>query len=348
MKLLKAFISILLIFLFSISTSATYEYLHDSGLSFRISNDISITHQDQTLIQIAISDNSSAIVSIVDISDFLSSGETHTISEDFFYSIAEVYSISSPPHIAKFSDYEFYLSEESVSFKLSYHELIKDMTYDEYVSFFGDEAQSELSFIVDQAMPDMFPGSESNPYYYFDYIDACVVPKYSHANIVYAFVFNGTKDDYPIFQSLLNSITFPSPVETDLHETLNSSTSTKPVDTNRSSLFEKFVVGSLSASVFLVAPQLWNYGKKLKNQSIVNGKIYYGVLYYRFVLLCLAGFMSAEMILLPIIGDSLEDTPALIPALLFSIPVTVLYVRLYKKYFTQKHLSKTNSDIDES
>ena len=74
MKVIKIFILIFLLFLFSISSSATYVYLHDSGLSFRVSNDISITHQDQTLIQIAISDDSSAIVSIVDITDFLPNG----------------------------------------------------------------------------------------------------------------------------------------------------------------------------------------------------------------------------------------------------------------------------------
>lgn len=105
-------------------------------------------------------------------------------------------------------------------------------------------------------------------------------------------------------------------------------------------MFERFVIGAMVSAVFLTTPKLWNYGKQKKAESIENGKVYYGLLYYRAFLLFLAGLMCAEIALLPFVGY-MEGDFALLLLFAGAVPYTILFVHLYKKRFIKKYLSES-------
>lgn len=340
---------------FCIVCHGSYEYQHSSGLVFSVpsgwtidtSSDLSLTNTDGDIISIIISD--------------LNADQAY-YSENDFKTILKDLSVDTAPISVYFSKLPFFYATEEIETKMSLQDIYRELSYEEYVALFGDSVTSVFEYTKLKTEFLGLPGTQNNPYYYFYSAKAYASPEVTFDGHSYFFYYSGDIESLSDFESLLNSLVFPvkkPAVNTylsspdDYSYTPDASYDTisnqDPVSTSKStSLFEKFVVGAIAASVFLFAPRLWSYGKKSKIQSITDGKIYYGVLYYRFILLCLAGFMSAEMILIPIVGDSLEDTQSIVLALLFSVPITVLYVRLYKKLFVKKHLSQIKSDSEEN
>ena len=57
----------------------------------------------------------------------------------------------------------------------------------------------------------------------------------------------------------------------------------------------------------------------------------------------LAGVVSGEMILMIILGNSVEGTVALLMTLISGIPFAALYTYLYRKNFIKKYLSQNKS-----
>ena len=106
-------------------------------------------------------------------------------------------------------------------------------------------------------------------------------------------------------------------------------------------MIEKFISGAVIAAIVVGGPKLYKLGKKKKAESIQNRKVYYGLLWCRVFALFLAGVVSSEMILMVLLGDSVEGVLALLLMLLCSLPFTVLYVYLYKRSFEKKYLTAT-------
>jgi hypothetical protein len=104
-------------------------------------------------------------------------------------------------------------------------------------------------------------------------------------------------------------------------------------------MLEKFISGAVVAAIVAGTPKLYRLGKKKKAESIRAGKVYYGLLWCRVFALVLAGVMSSEMILMVLLGDSVEGAIALLLMLLCSLPFTALYVYLYKRSFEKKYLA---------
>ena len=69
-------------------------------------------------------------------------------------------------------------------------------------------------------------------------------------------------------------------------------------------------------------------------------KIVKAVLAVLIILFFIAGIISAEMILMLLLGDSIEGYIALIIMFLCSLPFAALYIFLYKKHFEKKYLNK--------
>ena len=112
-------------------------------------------------------------------------------------------------------------------------------------------------------------------------------------------------------------------------------------------MLELFICGAVIAAIFIGAPKLWKLGKQKKSEYINNGKVYYGLLYCRVLLFYVAGVVSAEMILMIMLGNSVQGTIALIMTLLCGIPFAALYTYLYRKSFIKKHLSNNSKDLSE-
>lgn len=144
----------------------------------------------------------------------------------------------------------------------------------------------------------------------------------------YAFTFQTEEpfvsSEYSEINSIIDSIKF------------DVKTSNRGTTDNDSSLLEKFISGVVIAAIVAGTPILYKFGKKKKAEAIQSGKVYYGVLGCRVLGLFILGVISAEMILMLILGDSVEGTKALLLMLLAAIPFTVLYVFLYKKSFEKK------------
>lgn len=105
-------------------------------------------------------------------------------------------------------------------------------------------------------------------------------------------------------------------------------------------MFDKFITGAVIALIFIGTPFLYKLGKKKKAESIQKGKVYYGLFWCRILLFFIAGIISAEMILMLLLGDSIEGYIALIIMFLCSLPFAALYIFLYKKHFEKKYLNK--------
>ena len=105
-------------------------------------------------------------------------------------------------------------------------------------------------------------------------------------------------------------------------------------------MLEKFISGAVIAAIVVGGPKLYKLGKRKKAESIQKGKVYYGLLWCRILLFFIAGIISTEMILMLLLGDSIEGYIALIIMLLCSLPFAALYIFLYKKHFEKKYLNK--------
>ena len=106
-------------------------------------------------------------------------------------------------------------------------------------------------------------------------------------------------------------------------------------------MLENFISGAVITAIVVGIPKLYQLGKKKRAESIQNGKVYYGLLWYRVFALFLAGVMSSEMILMVLLGDSVEGAVALLLMLLCSLPFTAFYIYLYKRSFEKKYLSSS-------
>ena len=100
-----------------------------------------------------------------------------------------------------------------------------------------------------------------------------------------------------------------------------------------------FILGAVAAAIVAGIPKLYSLGQEKKAESIQSRKVYYGLLWCRVFALFLAAVISSEMILMVLLGDSVDGTVALLLTLLCSLPFTVLYVYLYKRSFEKKYLT---------
>lgn len=101
---------------------------------------------------------------------------------------------------------------------------------------------------------------------------------------------------------------------------------------------DKFIEGTVIALIFVGTPLLYKLGKKKKLEAIQKGKVYYGLLGCRVLWLFVLGLVCAEMLLMLILGDSIEGTKALLLVFLVATLVTIPLVFLYKKSFEERHL----------
>lgn len=105
------------------------------------------------------------------------------------------------------------------------------------------------------------------------------------------------------------------------------------------SLLDKFIGGVVIAAIFIGTPKLLRLGARKKAKAISNGKVYYGLLCYRVLLFYLAGVVSAEAILMVLLGNSIEGTIALLMTAISGIPFAVIYTLLYRNSFIKKYFS---------
>ena len=107
-------------------------------------------------------------------------------------------------------------------------------------------------------------------------------------------------------------------------------------------LLDAFITGALAAGIFTGVPALYKLGKQKKAEAIQNRKVYYGLLGCRIIGLFVLGIISADLLLMFLLGDSVEGTMALLLMFLVSLPFTVLYLFIYKKSFEKKLKRITN------
>lgn len=101
-------------------------------------------------------------------------------------------------------------------------------------------------------------------------------------------------------------------------------------------MLERFVIGALTSLIVLGTPFLYKLGKRKKAEAIQKGKIYYGLLGCRVLGLFVLGIISSEMVLMAILGDSIEGNIALVLMLFVSFVFTAVYIYVYIKYFKKK------------
>lgn len=104
-------------------------------------------------------------------------------------------------------------------------------------------------------------------------------------------------------------------------------------------MLDLFIRGIILAAIVISVPMLWKLGKQKKAASIAKGAVYYGLLGCRVFLLYVAGVVSAEMILMVLLGDSVQGTIALIMTLVGGLPFAALYTYLYRRSFIKKYLA---------
>ena len=107
-------------------------------------------------------------------------------------------------------------------------------------------------------------------------------------------------------------------------------------------IIDAFIMGAVPAAIIAGVPMLYKLGKQKKIESINNGKVYYGLLYYRIFVFYLVGVMCGEMILLMILGNSIKGIVALLLTLLCGVPFAILFFNLYKNSFIKKHFENSN------
>ena len=97
-------------------------------------------------------------------------------------------------------------------------------------------------------------------------------------------------------------------------------------------MIDKLIIGVVISLIVLITPFLYKEGKRKRIECIKEGKIYYG--FFRMVTLYFLALISGELLLLVFLGNSaIDDTVALILTFIASIPITILYLYLYKKKF---------------
>ena len=111
-------------------------------------------------------------------------------------------------------------------------------------------------------------------------------------------------------------------------------------------MLDKFIGGAIIALIVSITPFLYRLGKQKKQESIQNGKVYYGLIGCRILGFFVLGVITAEMILMILLGNSIEGLPALLITFVAGTIVTVIYVFLYKKAFEKKYLNSTDHDSD--
>lgn len=146
--------------------------------------------------------------------------------------------------------------------------------------------------------------------------------------------------EYEEMDSIIDSISFGKPVSKPaIKKPATEPTVAEEVEeTKETPYLDKFIEGAVIALIFVGTPLLYKLGKKKKLEAIQKGKVYYGLLGCRVLGLFAVGFVCAEMVLMLILGDSIEGTQALLLVFLVAILVTVLLVFLYKKSFEERHL----------
>lgn len=113
-------------------------------------------------------------------------------------------------------------------------------------------------------------------------------------------------------------------------------------------MLEKFVVGAIVAFIVCVTPYLYKLGKEKKQESIKKGKVYYGLLGCRILGLFVLGTITAEMILMILLGDKIEGAIALLLLLVAGLVVTVIYVAIYTKSFQRKYLDYSTEEMEHN
>lgn len=83
--------------------------------------------------------------------------------------------------------------------------------------------------------------------------------------------------------------------------------------------------------IFQFVPATYKSGEEKKNASIKKGKVYYG--FFRMIGLYLLAFMTSEMILLILLGDSVSGSAAFLMTVVLSVFVMIWYLKLYDSHY---------------
>lgn len=106
-------------------------------------------------------------------------------------------------------------------------------------------------------------------------------------------------------------------------------------------MLELFIRGAVIGTIAVGVPALLKLGKKKKTESIDNGKVYYGLLYNRILAFYLAGILCGDVVLMVLLGNSIEGIIAFLMVLISGVPFAILFTHLYKKNFIKKYLKNT-------
>lgn len=104
-------------------------------------------------------------------------------------------------------------------------------------------------------------------------------------------------------------------------------------------MLEKFIVGTMVALFFTGTPTLYKMGKRKKAEAVAQGKVYYGLLGCRILGLILAGLMTAEMFVL-MLQNAIEVIVGIVIMVIATVPISMMYINLYRKRFTKKYLER--------
>lgn len=97
-------------------------------------------------------------------------------------------------------------------------------------------------------------------------------------------------------------------------------------------MIEKFIVGVVVSLIIVGVPHFYKEGQRKRVEHIKSGKVYYG--FFRMIGLYALALMSGELVLLAFLGNSgINGTMALICTVLSSIPMTFIYLYLYRKRY---------------
>ncbi|MBQ7786134.1 MAG: hypothetical protein IJ381_08340 [Clostridia bacterium] len=226
-KLSFALIFISITYSLCIFCHGAFVYTHHSGITFNVLDDWylstssyphTMTSPDGDIIQIYITD--------------VDYDSDYTFSESQFYDILDQLSIDAEPMSVQFSSYPFYYADQEIETKKSLQELIDELTYDEYVSMFGEHLTSFNEYFQMKTKLLGIPGTKENPYYYFYSAKACALYQSPIDGSMFVFYYSGSIDSLSSFESFLNSlefkiakpaVTMPSPDSSEEPSPSNSS-----------------------------------------------------------------------------------------------------------------------------
>lgn len=101
---------------------------------------------------------------------------------------------------------------------------------------------------------------------------------------------------------------------------------------------DKFWASLFAAAIISGGAAIYNTSKENKEKKKKQNKVYYGVV--RMILLYLAALMSADFILMLILGDSIDGSEAFAMVFVFSIAIFLGYLMLYTKIEEDKLKNK--------